>query len=70
MGSTSTITNDQNIEVVERIVKHDRQSSVRRVAYQVGIPTTTVYEIMSSHLGMKKAFFKMDIKIVVTYSKC
>ena len=70
MGSTSTITNDQNIEVVERIVKHDWQRSVRRVAYQLAIPTTTVYQIMSSHLGMKKAFYKMGMKIPLTYSKC
>ena len=42
MGSQSIITTDENIEVVERIVKRDRQSSVRRVAYQVDIPTTTV----------------------------
>ena len=70
MGSTSTITTDEKIEVVERIVKHDWQSSVRRVAYQLAIPTTTVYEIMSSHLGMKKAFDKMGIKIALTYSKC
>ena len=42
MGSTSTITTDENIEVVEQIVKRDRQSAVRRLAYQVGIPTTTV----------------------------
>ena len=70
MGSTSTITTDENIEIVERIVKRDRQSSVRRVAYQLGIPTITVYEIMSSHLDMKKAFYKMDIKIALTYSKC
>ena len=31
-----------------------RQISVHRVAYELGIPTTTVYEIMSNHLGMKK----------------
>ena len=36
---------------------HDRQISVRRLAYELPIPTTTtttVYEIMSNHLGMKK----------------
>ena len=32
----------------------DQEISVRRVAYELSIPTTTVYEIMSDHLGMKK----------------
>ena len=53
-GRPSTITTDENIEAVERIVMRDRQISVRRVAYELGIPTTTVYETMSNHLGMKK----------------
>ena len=36
---------------------HDRQIAVRRLAYELDIPTTTtttVCEIMSNHLGMKK----------------
>ena len=53
-GRPSTITIDENIQAVERIVMHDRQISVRHVAYDLAIPTTTVYEIMSNHLGMKK----------------
>ena len=32
----------------------DRQISLRRIAYELIIPTTTVYEIISNHLGMKK----------------
>ena len=32
----------------------DRQISVRRVAYELALPTSTVYEIMSDYLGMKK----------------
>ena len=31
----------------------DGQISVRRVAYELCIPTTMIYEIMSSRLGMK-----------------
>ena len=50
----STITPDQNIQAVKRIVIHNRQISVRRVAYESDMPTTTVYGIMSNHLGMKK----------------
>ena len=50
----SIITTGQNIEAVGRIVMHDRQISVRRLAYELTMPTTTVYEIVSNHLGMKK----------------
>ena len=53
-GCPSIITTDQNIQAVERIVMHDRQISVYRIAYKLAIPTTTVYEIISDHLGMKK----------------
>ena len=56
MTHPSTITIDQSIETVERIVMHDRQISVRCIAHKLDIPTTTttVCEIMSNHLGMKK----------------
>ena len=53
-GRPSTIAIHQNIKVVERIVTPVRQISVRRLAYELPIPTTTVYEIVSNHLGMKK----------------
>jgi hypothetical protein len=47
-GHPSTTTTDENIGAVEQIVMRDRQISVRRVAYELGISTTTVYEIMSN----------------------
>ena len=50
----STITTDENVEAVERIVMHDRQISIRHVTYELAIPTTTVCEVMSNYLGMKK----------------
>ena len=53
IGRPSTITTDENIEAVEGIVMRDRQISIRCVAYELNIPTTTVYDIMSNHLGIK-----------------
>ena len=53
MDHPSTITTDENIEAIERIVMHDRQVSVRRLSYELPIPTPTVYEIMSNHLNIK-----------------
>ena len=51
---TSTITINQNIQALQRIGMCNRQISVRRLPYELPIPTTTVYEIISNHLGMKK----------------
>ena len=54
MGCPSTITANENIEAVERIVMSDRQVSVRRVAYELGILKITIHEIMDNQLDMKK----------------
>ena len=54
MDHPSTITADENIEAVERIVMRDRQTSIRRVAEELAIPKTTIHEIMNNHMGMKK----------------
>ena len=62
----STITMDQSIEIVERIVMHDRQISLRCIAYELDIPTTTtVCEIMSNHLGMKKVSTRWVPKLFI-----
>ena len=50
MGRPSTITTDENIEVVEQIVMCDRQISIRRLAKELAI----IHEIMNNHMGMKK----------------
>ena len=53
-GRPSTTITDENIEAVERIVMRDRQVSVRRVAYELGIPKISVHEILNDKLGMMK----------------
>ena len=50
MGRPSTITADENIEAVERIVIHDRQISIRHLAEELLI----IHEIMNNHMDMKK----------------
>ena len=54
MSRPSTITTDENIEAVERIVMCDRQISIHRLAEELAIPKTTIHEIMNNHMGMKK----------------
>ena len=46
----STITTQQNIEAVQRIVMSNRQVSVRRLAEELAI----IHEIINNHIGMKK----------------
>ena len=64
MSRPSTITIDKNIEAVEWIVMHDWQVSVRRVAYELGIPKTTVHEIMDNQLGMEKVWTRWVPKLL------
>ena len=54
MDHPSTIAANENIEAVERIVMHDRQISIHRLAEELAIPKTTIHEIMNNHMGMKK----------------
>jgi transposase len=63
-GHPSTVTIAENIKAVERIVMRDRQISVRRVAYELGISTTTVYEVMINQLGMKKVSTRWVLKLL------
>ena len=64
-GCPSTISTNENIEAIEQIVMRDWQICVRRLAYELPIPTATVYEIMSNHLGMKKVFTKWVRKLLI-----
>ena len=54
MGRPSTITADENIEAVERIVMRDRQISIRRLVQELVIPKIIIHEIMNDHMDMKK----------------
>lgn len=53
-GRPPTITTSENIEAVDRVVMRDRQVSIRRIADELGISKTIVFEIMTNRLGMKK----------------
>ena len=54
MDPTSSLTTDQKIQALQRIGMRNRQISLRSLPYELSIPTTTVYQIISSHLGMKR----------------
>ena len=54
MGRPSTITANENVESVERIVMRDRQISIHRLAEELTISKTIIHEIMNNHMGMNK----------------
>ena len=64
MGLPSTITADENIEAVERIVMRDRQISIRRLAEELAI----IHEIMNNHMGMKKAWTRWVPKLLTQFN--
>ena len=60
MGRPSTITADENIEAVERIVMRNRQIPIRRLAEESAI----IHEIMDNHMGMKKVCTRLIPKLL------
>ena len=64
MDHPSTITANENIEAVERIIMRDRQISIRRLAEELAIPKTTIHEIMNNQLGMKKLCTQWEPKLL------
>ena len=64
MGRPFTVTTNENIEAVERIVMHDRQISIRRLAEELAIPKTPIHEIMNNHMSMKKVCTRRILKLL------
>ena len=60
MGRPSTITTQENIEAVQRIVMRHRQVSVHRLAEELVI----IHEIMDNQLGMKKVYTWWILKLL------
>ena len=56
----STITTQQIIEALQRIVMRDRQISIRRLAEELPI----IHEIMDNQLGMKKVCTRWRPKLL------
>ena len=58
MEQPSTVTANENIEAVERIVMRDRQIFIRRLAEEL----TIIHEIMNNHIGMKRVCTRWVLK--------
>ncbi|KYN15799.1 hypothetical protein ALC57_11971 [Trachymyrmex cornetzi] len=53
-GRPSTITTDENVTRVRELLNSDRRLSVRLVAQILKIPKSTVHEIVTNNLQMRK----------------
>ena len=62
MDRPSTITIDENIEAVERIVMRHRQVSVRCLAEELAI----IHKIMDNQLDMKKVCTQWILKLLTS----
>ena len=60
----TTAVADESIRAVEDIVMRDRHISVRRVAGELSISKTSLYKIISGHLGMKEVCTKWVPKLL------
>ena len=60
MGRPSTITANENIEAVERIVMLNQHVSVRHLAEEL----TIIHEIMNNHMDMKKVCTRCRQKLL------
>ena len=64
MGRPSTITSQENIEAVERIVMRNRQVSASCLPEELGISKTIIHEIMNNQLNMKKVCVWWILKLL------
>ena len=53
-GRPSTSKTDNNVEIVGALVRSDRQLTVRMIASELNLNHTTVHQILTDELAMKK----------------
>ncbi|KAL4142816.1 hypothetical protein QTP88_005213 [Uroleucon formosanum] len=63
-GRPSTSKNDENIAKVRDLVRSDRRMTVRMIGEQLGLSHTTVHQILTVDLEMRKICAKMVPKIL------
>jgi len=52
-GRPSTSKTDNNVEIVEALVRSDRRLTVRMIASELNLNHTTVHQILTEELAMK-----------------
>ena len=54
LGRPSTSKTDNNVEIVGALVRSDRRLTVRMIASELNLNHTTVHQILTEELAMKK----------------
>ncbi|XP_026811283.1 histone-lysine N-methyltransferase SETMAR-like [Rhopalosiphum maidis] len=65
-GRPSTAKIDENVIKVRDLVRFDRRLTVRMTGEQLGLTHTTVYQILTNDLEMRKICAKMNVSLLVT----
>ncbi|KAG5315511.1 MOS1T transposase, partial [Acromyrmex insinuator] len=52
-GRPKSTINENSIEVVRNFIKHEPKSSVRYMEMELNIPKSTIYRILTEHLGLR-----------------
>ena len=68
-GRPSLTTTPENIERVRLAIEGDRRLTVRGLENDLGIPKTTVWEILNNILGMTRVCAKFIPKLLTTEQK-
>ena len=69
MIQKSLTTTPENIERVRLAIEVDRRLTVRELENDLGIPKTTVWEILNKILGMTRVCAKFIPKLLTTEKK-
>lgn len=51
-------SSDRDVAAVSKLVTEDRRLKVREIAYETGLPPTTVHRILTEELGLRKLYAK------------
>ncbi|XP_033609316.1 protein GVQW3-like [Cryptotermes secundus] len=68
-GRPSTSTTDENVTRVRELLNSDRRLSIRLMAQTLNIPKSTVHEIVTNNLQMRKVCAKLVPKVLTDDQK-
>ena len=68
-GRPATSRTPENVECVQAAIHKDQQLTVWELEADLGIPKTTVSEILTQDLGMKHAMAKFVLHLLMTWFK-
>lgn len=63
-GRPSTSKSEDNVSRVRKLLNEDRRMTVRTISENLGIPQTTVFEIVTENLNMRKVCAKLVPRVL------